>query len=143
MREILFRGKRTDNGEWIEGDLAHSHGRTYCGFYFETISQVDPPTVGQYTGLTDANGVRIFDGDIVRCCIEEGLYVTAQVVFECGAFGLAKRPELPLWYPNACNNDNFMSLWEIIWNAEELDGECAYMLEVIGNIHDNPELLEV
>lgn len=164
MRENLFRGKAINNGEyngiWEEGDLhhngdearpmtligqvvmsrdKHTNELSFAGY---CLVEVDPSTVGQYTGLTDANGQRIFEGDIVRCCIEEGMYVTAQVVFECGAFGLARIPELPLCFPNACNNDNFMSLWEIIWNAEELDGECVYMLEVIGNIHDNPELVE-
>jgi uncharacterized phage protein (TIGR01671 family) len=130
MREILFRGKRIDNGEWIEG--------FYCTYKFDNIrpvakrhyimplwtnheNEVDPTTVGQYTGLTDKNGKRIFEGDILQ-------------------------------YKNE-------TCWVINWCAEEtrfvvtgyIDGKkCEHIcidtvfrdFEVIGNIHDNPDLVE-
>ena len=150
MREILFRGKRIDSGEWVYGTMYKiatdlnpfilTGGKSGCSY------QIDEETVGQYTGLKDKNGVKIFEGDIV------GLFgMNGKVVQECGAFGIAfmKTIDYDLLESNMpfnnsanfCFNDNFISLWEIFWNYEQCDN-TLYDVEVIGNAHDNPELLE-
>lgn len=125
MREILFRGKQIVNGEWVEGYyfcLNDDHHRIYTGYadtdgveYYPEYVGVIPETVGQFTGLTDKNGKMIFEGDIVRSCV--GTYV---VKYLTGAW--------------------FCSLIE----CEYLTLLCTISAEeVIGNIHDNPELLKV
>ena len=79
MREILFKGKRLNNGEWVEGyyvekTLVHAGNKSKKHFYILNLSgnleEVDGETVGQYAGLTDKKCVKIFDGDIVRCISE-------------------------------------------------------------------------
>ena len=157
MREILFRGK-TKNGEWKIGDLIIEwYGETPYIHWFEYSSlalsreeKVIPETVGQFTGLTDKNGKKIFEGDIVKF-----FGMAGKVCFEQGCFGIGvqeiidwkkiKKQILPLTgcdnKPYFCENDNFVSFWELIWNFNGEDEQCD-VCEVIGNIHDNPELLE-
>ena len=125
MREILFRGKRTDNGKWVCGDICHHDGVTsYIGQHPADGSMVcydlDPDTVGQITGLTDRNGKRILEGDIVRGtdALERGLEVFGYVAHRDGSFVI---------------------VGDLLTHYRWLD----YKLEVIGNIIDNPELLEV
>ena len=141
MREILFRGKRMDNGEWAEGFIAASRENTYPnGFEMITVDginydeidnyipdfisyAVDPSTVGQYTGLKDKHGKRIFEGDIAKVLQGKDKDI-AYVGFENGAFML---------YPKT-GNIYERTLWEYWYNDWDV--------EVIGNITDNPEFLE-
>lgn len=126
MREIIFRGKREQGkrkGQWVEGDLAQCPDyEIFHGKNNQYGCPVIPETVGQYTGLTDKNGAKIFEGDIVRrnrfaCDGEDmvGYIVYGDCCFSVKERGTPNSPAMDL-----C--DDF---------------------EVIGNIHDNPELLEV
>ena len=147
MREILFHGKRLDNGEWVEGYYCTNPewDRKTCGEHHWVISckngmryEVDPSTIGQFTGLTDKNGRRIFEGDILE--YNDGVdYFKGVVVYECGAFGIGFGK--PMSIPNMCC-DNFALLWQLYWDQEAPSEPELYYCEVIGNIHDNPELLE-
>lgn len=125
MREILFRGKRIDNGIWLEGDLRHwSSGGVGIGNNgLRRTFEVIPETVGQHTGLNDRYGKRIFEGDIVDCW-SEGV----------NAKGSVQQRKDGLWiiYPN----------WQkkIMWGLCP-DEYCHTTVEVIGNIYDNPELI--
>ena len=130
MREILFRGKSTDNGEWVYGYYVHigpvSCQRAYIIPEYASaiyVNEVDPSTVGQYTGLNDKNGNKIFDGDIAKVLQGKDKDI-AYVGFENGAFML---------YPKT-GNIYERTLWSYWYNDWDV--------EVIGNITDNPELLE-
>lgn len=139
MRDIIFRGKRTDNGEWVEG-VYYKQDEFYgvereehyiitsrCAIendlgleYYE----VDPETVGQFTGFKDRNGKRIFEGDIIHTKEFNIMGVSRlahnyEVVFKYGCFMLSKKRR----------TTHGVAVWHDIG-------------EVIGNIHDNPELLE-
>ena len=141
MREILFRGKRIDNGEWVEGGsifklinksgehffiprfnekviATHDDNMNIIALEGCILYKVDPETVGQYTGLIDKNGLKIFEGDVLTVDGEDGFFVlefqedTARFVM---------------------SGDSIVVDFDNFW---------SYEVEVIGNIHDNPELLK-
>ena len=136
MREILFRGKRIDNGEWVEGafclkDCDDPFGDMVdrpsiikydppCdGFWF----RIDPETVGQFTGLTDKNGKKVFEGDII----------------EWFAQGESEHPDF-----GYIEYDEQSFAWRVCWQKYDpdwLEGMQSQYITVIGNVFDNKDLL--
>ena len=124
MREILFRGKDLETGKWLYGSFVNTPNHTYISTNGEAFpAKVEPKTVGQYTGLTDKNGVKIFEGDIVRN-IESGTKALVQFFPEHGAF--------MAWIRNESFSIN---------QVENLGEIEMPEIEVIGNIYDTPELI--
>lgn len=125
MREILFRGKRLDNGEWVEGNLIQyplsSYFHIMSNHGFDDARCVLPETVGQYTGVEDCTGRKIFEGDLIKGfdSYTGEMYqdVTGIVEFRNGSFGA-------------------------IWNGcFEPFAICDDEIIITGNVHDSPELM--
>ena len=140
MRKILFRGICTETGDWVKGhyvrffdDKGNRYHRIYpgyaesdCGDLYPDWYEVDPETVGQYTGLTDKNGTKIFEGDLISDGGMNGIprvvrWIESSALFKC-----------PLVRKHWAYDYNDVPLWSM--QSEKT--------EVIGNVHDNPELLE-
>lgn len=167
MREILFRGKainrdkgyrRTEykNGDWVYGLLTRPYDERFESLPAEMTNtsgisgiEVDYKSIGQFTGLADKNGKKIYEGDIVKMLD----YQTGVVTYEFGAFGINVITGIDYDYLDSeiaevtgCNNcsyfcrsDNFISLYELMWNYNQENDNCD-VVEVIGNIYDNPEM---
>jgi hypothetical protein len=130
-REILFKAKRKDNGEWVEGNLItneRNENQKYIGYIFDErngiiedfdLIEVIPDTLCQYTGLTDKNGKRIWENDILELPDEDG-YFKCEWEEDTARFVL--------------NGDEFLFDFEAYYGCE-----CV----IAGNVYDNADLLEV
>lgn len=154
-RDIRFRGKRISNGEWLYGDLMQDNMNGCCIYPLENkgLKQVLRCTIGQFTGLYDKNGKEIYEGDILRVeefknesdSIEKSEefyevfdledmkgqkireYITP-VCWEYGAFAISVSQE----------NDTYLD----VLFGDMRRSFPIFIFEIIGNIHDNPELLK-
>ena len=121
QRTILFRGK-SENYGWIEGFYLKNHeGECFIqniDIHGYAKIEVDTATVGQFTGLTDKNGVNIFEGDIINCIDHNGT-LRREIVF------------------------NKLDYFAFGWSTQSVSTHIGigWEMEVIGNIHDNPELI--
>lgn len=165
MDRYLYKAKRLDNGEWVVGYYAVIGQRNviiekcvenyYCPDACESrhgnqIHEVNSKTICQCTGLKDKNGKLIWENDIVELFGHRGT-----IKYVCGGFGIGYQKNID-WEEiqanimrvtgcenilYACENDNYISLWEIYWNFNDED-YSVNTVEVIGNIFDNAGLLE-
>lgn len=157
MREYLFHGKRLDNGEWVEGFLVENEDDVYRAFIVSSarwevdadgdtdlmetqVFEVDPETVGQFTGLTDQKGTRAFTDSVIKYSGEYGHVV----------YGVVRFGEIPPVVGVNADHIGFYIEWQNdganMWN-EWWRNDLKYWLaeslcEIIGNRWDNPELLE-
>lgn len=146
MREILFKAKRIDNGEWVEGYLFKQiavEDRIY--FAIEVIDntvnsfEVDENTISQYTGLTDDDGEKIWEYDILRTCdctTEDYIVVWST---EKRAYVIASPRKIEDKYTLKVGNVIYEEHDDLVY---EVLSEGGLHPVVIGNIFDNPELLE-
>ena len=143
IREVIFRGKRTDNGEWVYGYYTKARYflnkkemhiifepdvETFPHCEFTGYEEVIPETVGQYTGLTDKNGTKIFEGDICRFKRFNDVHV-GEIVFNVTTASFI------MWYQSIVGAYGEKATHQMLLSV------CDD-IEVIGNIHDNPELLQ-
>ena len=140
MREILFRGKTLEeNPRWVKGYYTFDHkpwidvkdGNNFCIF---DSREIDPSTLGEFTGLYDRNGVRVFEGDILRISKETdplGNYYYPKVPYPCNVI---VKWDFCAWNWETITKDKRYISFPYAWGH--------YSCEVIGNVYDNPELLE-
>jgi uncharacterized phage protein (TIGR01671 family) len=144
LRETKFRGQRVDNKEWVEGYYGWSMGKHYItvvagspptwnnpgGDYFEKSYEVIPETVGQWSGLADKNNKDIWEGDILRSFSSS--VPAYEVFYDRGCYRLRYK----------LKSSNFYD-WGPFFRMEEIskERESKMYSEVIGNIHQHPELL--
>lgn len=142
MRRILFRGKRLDNGDWVQGYYFETpltdeatNSKTEDGWFFlcgrrrhcisrnNCVYEIDPSTVGEFTGHFDTNKKTIFEGDIVECQEYECM---GYIAYDIGEAGFMFR----------VYDDDFPSGYELECLSDFVDE-----MKIIGNIYDNPELI--
>ena len=142
MRDILFRGKRTDNGKWVRD--SETYIRDGDGIWLNDFSEeagnevvrVERETLGQYTGFRDEYGKEIYEGDIVRKTTKDGYpdNLVGEIVFKDGLFGIKRQSYYGL------------SVSILVKSSEWVDGNASgtstYEYEVIGNIYDDTEFLK-
>jgi uncharacterized phage protein (TIGR01671 family) len=145
MREIKFRGRRLDNGKWESGDLLENQGRNFIyhatsestiednddGHIVVVAVEVDPATVGQYTGLKDKNGKKIYEGDIINWLMHR---MDRTGYIEEGRVEFRTNEQATVVINKFTTKDGRESVRNIL--------NCLNDLKVIGNIHDNPELMK-
>lgn len=141
----LWRGKRVDNGEWVEGDLSRMGEQLFIAGKDHWKFAVDSETLGECTGLKDKNGKLIFEGDIVSWCYKNGV-LSGGYIYYFGGYKYGDElivRRLESGFMLCRKNDGMPDIPNANWKIDNYAFWNYHMfLEIVGNIHDNPELLK-
>lgn len=141
MRDIKFRVWSESRKKWLNECMFDMELKGAYDFSSDSSMRYNYKTdviIEQFTGLKDVNGMEIYDGDIVQVSGNDGYYVTAKVVYECGAFWFYAK-NISLVFNEDCDN---MVMLSSMYIEDGDGGDSLDMVGVVGNIHQNPELLE-
>jgi uncharacterized phage protein (TIGR01671 family) len=139
VRQIKFRGKRLDNGEWVYGDLGHTviGGKIFCFISIPTYGptyEIDPATVGQFTGFVDCKGHEIYKDSICRYRLDV-VWRVGYIIWHQGGFAIHVTKMGDIKTSRIFNFQTFIP-------TPDKGNVMGNQFEIIGNIHDNPSLLE-
>jgi uncharacterized phage protein (TIGR01671 family) len=145
MREILFRGKKVGSDEWVEGWLVHTNKKMPPCIYVGQLEvyEVNPKTIGQFTGVSDILSSKIFEDDIVQVFVGTDTNQTLkyQIRFIYGAFQLVELSGAiinPIAFVTILNDLSDRG----IMNKQSINQDFYDSFQVVGNIHDNKDLLK-
>lgn len=139
MRDIKFRTYVRFLREMHEvREMILDKGAVMIDAYQYGLDKDDAPVM-QYTGLKDVNGVEIYEGDIVRIAMDIGATIRAEVMYECGSFWLFSHE---IHYVFDEDQDNMIQLGSVCLEGDCYEDGCLKVIDVVGNIHQNREILE-
>ena len=142
MRDIKLRVWSESRKKWLNECMFDMEVKGAYDFSSDSSMRYNYKTdviIEQYTGLKDVNGVEIYEGDIVRIAMDIGATIRAKVMYECGSFWLFSHE---IHYVFDEDQDNMIQLGSVCLEDDCYEDGCLKVIDVVGNIHQNREILE-